>query len=84
MADDKTARNLVFKKAPDAVEDEGKGSYIRLTGDRLTRFDRIRVALGHEGNRGVKETGDQVADFGMDAIEEALKAAGAPGFKPES
>jgi hypothetical protein len=68
--------DLRFKKTPEQVEEEAGGSYIRLTGALLERFTKVRHALGHEGNRGVKEVGVQVAEFGLDAIEKAITDAG--------
>lgn len=68
--------DLKFKKTPEEKEAAKEGSYIRLTGTQLERFAKVRHALGHEGKRGVKDVGEQVAEFGLDAIERALREQG--------
>ena len=66
---------LKFKDVEAKPDAKVSGSYIKLTGKRLERFNSLRKALGHGENSGIKEVGDQVADFGLEAMEHALAEA---------
>jgi hypothetical protein len=62
-------RKVVEEKT---AEGNVSGSYIKLTGATRDRFKALCKALGYEGERGIKDVGNAVAEFGMTLMESKL------------